>query len=97
MERYAKGDDDKEWHDPEGQLREVCTPLSEQQQLNIEELAGDSKLVVLYLEFIYLYNYIVSIPSIPPRHIFEDGKQNVVPLISSYMSAKEFPGKFEED
>ena len=28
---------------------------------------------------------------------FEDGNKNVVPLILSYMSTKEFPEKFEED
>ena len=52
--------------------------------MNITELADDSKLAELYLEFIHLYNYIVSIPSIPTKEFpgkFEEGCLGVFLLV----------------
>jgi hypothetical protein len=93
MTKYANEDNKRNWEGPAGQLRAVDTGLSEEQETNIAELANISDVAALHLEFIYTYNYVVSIPSIPARAVFEDGEQNVVPFISTYMSARESPGK----
>jgi len=37
-----------------------------------------------------------TIPSIPSRHVFEDGKKNILLSVGSYPSAHESPGQFKD-
>jgi hypothetical protein len=94
LKTFAEEDQRRKRRENEYDERGVCTPVTPAQRQNVDAMRDINPIMSLYLELCYLYNFTVSIPSLPPRHIMMNAAMNVIFIISSYMSAHEFPGGF---